>query len=46
MKMASARLADRPVAGSIDEMRKPILDILEGGAAAFAERRRRYEGMI
>ncbi len=46
MSMATARLAAPPAAGTIDEMRKPILDILEGGAAAFRERRKRYKDML
>lgn len=46
MSMATARLAARPAWGTIDEMRKPILDILEGGAVAFQERRKRYKDML
>lgn len=46
MSMATARLAAPPAAGTIDEMRQPILEILEGGAAAFQERRKRYEDML
>ncbi|MCA9709572.1 MAG: hypothetical protein KDK70_27285, partial [Myxococcales bacterium] len=45
MSMASARLAAPPAAGTVEQMRQPILDILEGGAVAFAERRRRYDGI-
>ncbi len=46
MSMANARLAASPQVGTVDEMRRPILDILEGGAVAFSERRKRYEGMV
>ena len=46
MSMATARLAAPPTAGTIDEMRKPILDILEGGADAFRERRKRYKDIL
>ena len=46
MSMASARRASPVEAGTVDQMRQPILDILEGGADAFAERKRRYEGMV
>lgn len=46
MSMATARLAATPATGTIDEMRKPILDILEGGADAFRERRKRYQGIL
>jgi hypothetical protein len=46
MSMATARLAEPPTSGTIDEMRKPILDILEGGAVAFRERRKRYKDML
>jgi biotin operon repressor len=46
MSMDTSRLAARPAVGTIEEMRKPILDILEGGAAAFRERRNRYKGII
>jgi hypothetical protein len=44
--MATARLAAAPASGTIDEMRQPILDILEGGAAAFRERRKRYKDIL
>jgi energy-coupling factor transporter ATP-binding protein EcfA2 len=46
MSMANARLAAAPTAGTVDEMRKPILDILEGGAVAFQARRERYKGVL
>ncbi|MFV8750993.1 AAA family ATPase [Nannocystaceae bacterium ST9] len=46
MSMETARLAAAPTAGTIDEMRKPILDILEGGAIAFRERRKRYKDIL
>jgi hypothetical protein len=46
MSMATARLAAEPEAGTVDEMRHPILDILEGGAVAFQERRKRYTGIL
>lgn len=46
MSMSTARLAKPPDVGTIDEMRKPILDILEGGAAAFRERRKRYKDIL
>jgi len=46
MSMATARLADTPLTGSVDEMRTSILDILEGGATAFRERRNRYKGIL
>jgi hypothetical protein len=46
MSMASARLADPPRVGTIDEMTQPILDLLEGGAVAFQERGRRYTGIL
>ncbi|XXY51971.1 hypothetical protein WME91_12590 [Sorangium sp. So ce269] len=46
MSMTSARLAAPPASGTIDEMRGQILDILEGGAIAFRERRKRYKGML
>jgi hypothetical protein len=46
MSMATARLAAPPQAGTLDEMSQPILDILEGGAIAFQERRKRYTGML
>jgi hypothetical protein len=46
MSMATARLAAAPASGTIDEMRQPILDILEGGAAAFRERRKRYKDIL
>jgi len=46
MSMATARLAAEPEAGTVDEMRQPILDILEGGAVAFQERRKRYTGIL
>lgn len=45
MSMAGAREAAPPVAGTVDEMSRPILDILEGGAVAFEERRKRYAGI-
>lgn len=46
MSMASARLADAPRVGTVDEMTQPILDLLEGGAVAFQERSRRYTGVL
>ncbi len=46
MSMATAHLAAPPEAGTVDEMRQPILDILEGGAVAFQERRKRYTGIL
>lgn len=46
MSMVNARLAATPVAGTVDEMKKAILDILEGGAVAFQERRKRYQGVL
>jgi hypothetical protein len=46
MSMATARLAAPPKTGTIDEMRKQILDILEGGADAFRERRKRYKDIL
>ena len=46
MSMATARQAAPPAAGTIDEMRKQILDILEGGATAFQERRKRYKDIL
>jgi energy-coupling factor transporter ATP-binding protein EcfA2 len=46
MQMANARMAAPPAVGTIDEMRKQILDILEGGAIAFRERRRRYKDIV
>ncbi len=46
MSMSTARLAAPPVSGTIDEMRRPILDILEGGAVAFRERRKRYKDIL
>jgi hypothetical protein len=46
MSMATARLAAPPVAGTVDQLRRPILDILEGGAIAFQARHQRYEDML
>lgn len=42
MTMENASLANVPEQGSVDQMRQPIIDLLEGGLTAFEERRRRY----
>ena len=46
MSMATARSAAPPVTGTVDEMRRPIHDVLEGGATAFRERRKRYADVL
>jgi hypothetical protein len=46
MSMSTARQAAPPDVGTIEQMRRPILDILEGGAAAFRERRKRYKDIL
>lgn len=46
MSMKSATKADLPRVGTIDECKKQILDLLEGGAAAFEERHRRYMPLL
>lgn len=46
MSMVTARAAAPPVFGTVEEMRRPILDILEGGAVAFRERRKRYKDLL
>lgn len=42
MQMASAQQAAPPRSGTVDEMREPILEILEGGAEAFRKRGEKY----
>ncbi len=42
MQMASAQQAAPPRTGTVDEMREPILEILEGGAEAFRKRGEKY----
>lgn len=46
MQMANARQAAPPAAGSIDQMRIPIVNILEGGAKALNERLKRYKDAV
>ncbi len=42
MKMSSPQNADAPQIGTVDDQKKEILDLLEGGAKAFIERETRY----
>ncbi len=42
MKMSSPRNAGVPQIGTVDDQKKEILDLLEGGAKAFLDRETRY----
>lgn len=46
MSMASATRASSAMAGSVDDMRAHILQLLEGGADAFRRRGDRYAGLL
>ena len=46
MSMTNARQAAPPKEGTVDDMRSQIIEILEGGVAAFKERRKRYKDLI
>lgn len=46
MQMRTPTQAAAPKCGSVDECRKEILDLLEGGARAFLERETRYGDLL
>jgi DNA repair ATPase RecN len=46
MRMTSPEKAAPPLVGTIDERKQEILDLLEGGADAFAKRERRYHDLL
>lgn len=46
MHMDSPTQAGMPLAGTVDERKKEILDLLEGGAAAFAAREEQYHDLL
>lgn len=46
MHMESPTRAAPPMTGTVDERRKEIVDLLEGGADAFLERHRRYQTLL
>lgn len=46
MQMASAQQAAPPRSGTVDGMREPILEILEGGAEAFRKRGEKYGPVV
>lgn len=46
MRMESPTRAAPPLIGSVDERKKEIVDLLEGGARAFQERQKRYQELL
>lgn len=46
MRMDDSNHAGAPKCGSVDQCRQEILDLLEGGAHAFAERETRYRDLL
>jgi len=46
MRMDSSTKASAALHGSVDERKKEIIELLEGGAEAFTERQRRYQGLL
>lgn len=46
MGMDTPERASPPLHGTVDERQQEIVDLLEGGAAAFRERQRRYAGLL
>ncbi len=46
MHMETPTRAAPPIVGTVDERRKEIVDLLEGGADAFLERHRRYQALL
>jgi predicted ATPase len=46
MRMRSPVLADAPLAGTVEERKQEILDLLEGGAAAFRQREAQYGDLL
>jgi predicted ATPase len=46
MRMRSPTLADAPLSGTVDQRKQEILDLLEGGAAAFRQREAQYGDLL
>lgn len=46
MKMESPVRAGPPLFGTVDKVKREILNLLEGGADAFKRRQRKYQELL